>query len=150
MIETTEIKEFVDASTGEVLNYESIKTIRKKVTAETFYMVFLDYVKVFPSLKKSGINNLVLQQFCKIAEFNTGNVNLPAKVREDVCTELGISTQQLTNAINALKEDKLIAGARGLYQINPQIFWKGDQRIRKNELLNNKELQVTFSLVDAE
>ena len=40
MIEKQTLKEFVDCRTGEVLQYESTKTVRKKVDSENFYMVF--------------------------------------------------------------------------------------------------------------
>lgn len=150
MIENQTLKEFVDYRTGEVLQYESTKTVRKKVDSENFYMVFFDHMKIFPSLKKSGVNNLVLQQLCKLAEFNTGVVTISTKLREDLRQELGLSNAQFTNSLKALKNDGLIIGSRGTYQVNPKIFWKGDQKIRRDELLKNKEMRITYEIVDVE
>lgn len=150
MIEKQTLKEFVDCRTGEVLQYESTKTVRKKVDSENFYMVFFDHLKIFPSLKRSGVNNLILQQLCKLAEFNTGKVTISVQLREDLCRELEISSAQFTNALKALKDDELITGSRGSYKINPQVFWKGDQKIRRDELLKDKELKITYEIVDVE
>ena len=36
----TQLKEIVDVTTGEVLQYESTKTYKEKVDSEKFYMVF--------------------------------------------------------------------------------------------------------------
>jgi len=150
MTEQIIVKEVVDEN-GEYLRYESEKKIRRKVNAENFYMVFFDYLQVFPSLKKSGINNIVLQQLCKRAGFDTGIITVAPGTREEICAEADISTNQLTNALKALKEDNLISVIKkGIYKVNPEIFWKGNQKIRKDELYKDKELQVTYEIVDAE
>lgn len=150
MIEQTYVTEFVDKETGEVLQYESKKVCKKKVNSENFYMVFFDYFKNFNSLRRSAVNNNVLNELCKRAEFNTGIVNMSQKIRDAICTEFGISKTQLSNSLKALREDDLISLDRGEYKVNPQIFWKGDQRIRKEELLKNKKLQVTYEIVDSD
>ena len=59
-------------------------------------------------------------------------------------------SESLCNALKALRDDNLISADKGDYKLNPEIFWKGDQRIRKEELLKNKELKITYELVDAE
>ena len=151
MIEQQIVKEIVDEKTGECLRYESTKKVRRKVDSENFYMVFFDYLQVFPSLKKSGINNIVLQQLCKRAGFDNGMVTLATGTREEICIEADISNNQLTNALKALKEDNLISVVKkGIYKVNPEIFWRGDQKIRRAELLKNKELQVTYEIVDSD
>ena len=146
----TQLKEIVDVATGEVLQYESTKTYKEKVDSEKFYMVFFDHFHSFPSLKRSAINNNVLSELCKLAEFNTGIIHMTPKTRLDVCELLDISKSQLCNALKALRDDDLISADKGDYKLNPEIFWKGDQRIRKEELLKNKELKITYELVDAE
>jgi len=47
---------------------------------------------------------------------------MPQKVRDDVCTKLGISQQTLSNCLTALKKSKLISGEKGEFRINPKIF----------------------------
>ena len=149
-IEQTYIKEIIDKETGESLQYESTKVYKRKVDSENFYMVFFDYLKHFSSLRKSAVNNNVLNELCKRAGFNTGAINMSQKIRDEICTELDISKTQLSNSLKALRDDDLISQDRGEYKVNPQIFWRGDQRIRKEELLKNKKLQVTYEIVDAE
>lgn len=146
----TQVREFVNCETGEVLQYESTKTYKEKVDSEKFYMVFFDHFHPFQSLKRSAVNNNLLCELCKLAEFNTGIVHMTPKVRLDICNLLGISKSQLCNSLKALKDDNLISANKGDYKLNPQIFWKGDQKIRKEELLKNKELKITYELVDVE
>ena len=81
------------------------------------------------------------------AQWNTGIVLMPQKVRDDVCTKLGISQQTLSNCLTALKKSKLISGEKGEFRINPKIFWRGDAASRK-ALLKNKAIQISFGLVD--
>ncbi len=40
------------------------------------------------------------------------------------------------NALKVLKNNKCITGERGVFKINPEIFWKGDQKNRKDELVS--------------
>lgn len=146
-IQTT-VREFVDVNTGEVLQYENTKTYKEKVDSEHFYMVFFDYLHKFKSLKRSAANNNVMTELCKLAEFNTGIVHMSTKTREEICEYLEISKTQLSNSLKALKDDGLITCDRGDYKINPEIFWKGDQKIRKDELLKGKSLKITYEIVD--
>jgi hypothetical protein len=44
--------------------------------------------------------------------------------------------------LRLLKKLGLISGEKGKFQINPQIFWKGDTKTRREK---NEELKITFS-----
>jgi hypothetical protein len=144
---TTSIKEVLDPQTGEIVKYESSKTYKEKISSENFYMVFLDYMT--PLLKiKSHITRHVLDKLCQLAEFNSGKVSLSAGNRKEICDQLEINSQQFSKALKQLKELNLIDGESGMFTINPYIFWKGDQSIRRQELLNNKAFQITYEIVD--
>lgn len=144
---TTSIKEVLDPQTGEIVKYESSKTYKEKINSENFYMVFLDYMA--PLLKiKSHITRHVLDKLCQLAEFNSGKVSLSAGNRKEICDQLEINSQQFSKALKQLKELNLIDGESGMFTINPYIFWKGDQSIRRQELLNNKAFQITYEIVD--
>lgn len=144
---TTSIKEVLDPQTGEIIKYESSKTYKEKINSENFYMVFLDYMT--PLLKiKSHITRHVLDKLCQLAEFNSGKVNLSTGNRKEICDQLEINSQQFSKALKQLKELNLIDGESGMFTINPYIFWKGDQSIRRQELLNNKAFQITYEIVD--
>jgi hypothetical protein len=144
---TTSIKEVLDPQTGEIVKYESSKTYKEKISSENFYMVFLDYMA--PLLKiKSHITRHVLDKLCQLAEFNSGKVSLSTGNRKEICDQLEINSQQFSKALKQLKELNLIDGESGMFTINPYIFWKGDQSIRRQELLNNKAFQITYEIVD--
>lgn len=137
------IKEIVDRETGEILTAESSKIFVKKISEDNFYMTFIDYISPFFKLPPNAIK--VLIWMCKNAEFNTGKVTLASKTREKLAKEAGISPTTITANLSTLKKAKLIDGERGEFIINPQIFWKGELKARK-EILKDANLKVTFSI----
>lgn len=143
---TTKVLEIVDSSTGEVTRQEVQKIIKEKVDSENFYMVFLDYMAPLFKLNSDAARK-VLDRFCQMAEFNSGRVLLPGPSRKELCDSLEMSANQLTNCIKKLKDCKLITGNGGEYKINPAIFWKGDQSARRQEILDNAELHVTYEII---
>jgi hypothetical protein len=146
-IVSTTVKEVLDPQTGEVLQYEASKTYKEKITSESFYMIFLDYMA--PLFKiKSPITRNVLDRMCQMAEFNSGNVTMAPADRKTICDDLVINAQQFSKALKQLKELNLITGESGKFTINPYVFWKGDQAIRRKELLDNKAFQITCEIVD--
>ncbi len=144
---TTQITETIDKTTGELLHIESQKTIKEKINSENFYMVFLDYMAPLFQLNSDAARR-VLDKLCQLAQFNTGVVMLPGPARKALCEELSMSTTQFANCIKKLKELNLITGECGQFKINPEIFWKGDQLARRKEILDNKSLQITYTLID--
>lgn len=148
-IVSTTVKEVLDPQTGEVLQYEASKTYKEKITSENFYMIFLDYMA--PLFKiKSHITRHVLDRMCQMAEFNSGNVTMAPADRKTICDDLTINAQQFSKALKQLKELNLITGESGKFTINPYVFWKGDQAIRRKELLENKAFQITYEIIDNE
>lgn len=145
----TNLTEIVDATTGEVLTYQTKKVIKEKINSENFYMIYTDYCNRLYRIS-SGVAHNVFTWLCAHAEFNTGRVFLATAVRESLIKELEISDSQLTHALRVLKKNGVIAGERGLFTINPEIFWKGDQKLRRDELLKDKELKITYEIVDVE
>ena len=144
---STTVKEVLDPQTGELLQYEASKTYKEKITSESFYMIFLDYMA--PLFKiKSPIARNVLDRMCQMAEFNSGNVTMAPADRKTICDDLSINAQQFSKALKQLKELNLITGESGKFTINPYVFWKGDQSLRRKELLENKAFQITCEIVD--
>lgn len=139
-------REIVDVNTGELVQVESEKIFTQKIDSENFYMTFLDHVAPLFELHSDSARN-VLDWFCVNAQFNTGKVSLSIADREQLCKDLGIKKNQLTNNIKKLKDFDLITGDRGTYYINPKIFWKGDATSRK-QVLDGKSLEVTYKIVD--
>lgn len=141
------VHEVLNPETGELMQYETSKTYKEKINSDNFYMVFLDYMA--PLFKiKSHITRQVLDKLCQMAEFNTGKVTVSTSDRKELCDSIEINAQQFSRALKQLKDLDLITGDSGSFKINPEIFWKGDQSIRRKELLDNKSLQITYTLVD--
>lgn len=134
----------LDPSTGEYAEIETVKRQKIKVESDGFYMTFIDYTAPFFELK-NGTAKSVLAMLCNMAQFNTGIVSLSATDRTNICKSLNISNTTLTNSLKELCNKKLLQGEKGKYQINAQIFWKGDLLSRK-ALLETKEFQITFSI----
>lgn len=138
---------FINKETGEEISQTTQKEFYEKVKSEEhFFMTFIDVIAPWFGLKPESAK-AVLMWMNQNAQWNTGIVLMPQKVRDAVCTKLGISQQTLSNCLSALKKSKLISGEKGEFRINPKIFWKGDTASRK-ALLKNKAIQITFGLVE--
>lgn len=138
--ETT--KEVIDPNTGELVSVTSQKTFTIKTTTESFYMTFINHSKHLFKLNSATDIKLIIK-LCELAEYNTGRVILPSPLRKEVCEELEISSQQFSNAVSNLKKKKIIKGTKGLYNINPLIFWKGTTDMRSQIL---KNIEITFKI----
>lgn len=138
-------KEIVDVNTGELVSYESTKVFTKKIQSEKFYFVFIDHIAPYYNLKSDTAKD-ILSWMCCNAEWNTGKVALTTNTRKELCKDLSISANTLTNNLKKLKDLKLISGEKGDFKINPQIFWKGDLKERRN-LLQIDEIKLTFDLI---
>ena len=114
-------REIVDSQTGEVVKIDSSRTFTTKVTEDSFYMTFIDYVSPLFGLKPESAKNLLIWM-CQHAEFNAGKVSLTTADRKQISIELGLSNNSITNYLKKLKDLKLISGENGSYLINPQIF----------------------------
>lgn len=131
----------VDKETGEIIT--TSKTFSVKTNQDHFYMSYIEYLSPVLSLK-SQLDKDVLMYFCMMAEYNTGKVSLSTQERQELLTKLDVASQSLSRAVNNLKELDLITGDRGLYHINPKVFWKGTNETR-DKLLKDKKLNVTIS-----
>lgn len=137
-------KEIHDRETGEIINLEQSKTFIKEIKSEKFYMTFIDYISPLFNLKTDTAKS-ILAWMCSNAEFNTGKVKLTTEDRKEICKELDISPNSLTNNLKLLKNNLLISGERGNFLINPQIHWKGDTQTR-DKVLNSSDIRITFSI----
>lgn len=82
---------------------------------------------------------------CNHMKFGTTEVVLPTGVRNELAQELNMSQSSITNNLKALKDLNLISGEKGVFTINPQIFWKGDEKARK-AFMCEQEIKVKFSI----
>lgn len=143
---------------GQLQSTTTHKEFVHKVTeSEPFYMVFIDYVKWMYNVK-SATTIKILHQLMEMADFNTGEVSLSPGKRKDIMDQFNISRSSFTQSLNYLIEQNILQRkvkevinkdtgelikeeVKGEYRINPDMFWKGDLKKRK-------ELRVTFEAVD--
>ncbi len=135
-------REFVDSETGEITKVETSKVYREKISEDSFYMTFIDFIAPLYKLTSETARKL-LSWMCEHAEFNTGSIKLTTADRKEIATSLGVTNNTITNCLAILKKLKLISGSSGNFEINPQIFWKGDLNIRR-ELLSKNDFRVKF------
>ena len=136
------VQEIIDPTTGEVVLVTTSKTFSIKTSSEEFYMTFIKACSGLFELKSTTDLKLIIKMCC-IAEFNTGKVYLPAETRKQICTELNVVNQQLSNSLKSLKEKNLIQGSKGLFYLNPSVFWKGTMETRNTFL---REMKITVEL----
>lgn len=139
-------REIVDVNTGELVKVDTQKTFTEKVNSEHFYMTFIDYIAPIYQLR-SEVARRMLDWMCEHAGYNTGIVDLSTSKRQQMCTDLEIANNQITNNLKKLKDLNLITGEKGTFTVNPEIFWKGDATSRR-EVLKDKSLKVSFELID--
>lgn len=143
LIHSTETQ-MVNTETGEMITIETSKTFSKKTETDKFYMTFIDFAAPLFNLKSDTAKS-VLCWMCNKVEYNTGKVHLTTNTRRELCAELEISSNTLTNTLKKLKDLNLISGEKGDFIINPQILWKGDLQTR-DSMLKLEEIKVTFDL----
>ena len=129
-----------------------VQTIEKKINfkvddEDKFYMTFVNCVGWMYGIK--SITPLkVLYKLLEFAEWETGKVSLSPGRRVTIMEELGIKKSSFTQALNQLIENKAlfqetvvnsstgeIKPVKGDYTINPEMFWKGDLKKRKDLII---------------
>lgn len=139
-------REIVDVTTGELVKVDTQKTFTEKISSDNFYMTFIGYMSPLFNLH-SDVARSILDWMCMRAEYNSGVVDLSTSKRQKMCSDLSITSNQVTNNLKKLKELGLITGEKGEFTINPEIFWKGDTKTRQ-QVLEGKSLKVSFELVE--
>lgn len=146
---------YIDANGQEGVKTVTKEFVHKATESEPFYMVFIDYVKWMYNVK-SATTIKILHQLMEMADFNTGEVSLSPGKRKEIMNQFNISRSSFTQSLNYLIEQNILQQkfyvdkntgeltneeVKGEYRINPDMFWKGDLKKRK-------ELRVTFEAID--
>lgn len=134
----------VDSSTGEVLHMETSKRFTTKVKTDKFYMTFIEYAAPLFKLTTQSAKDILVWMCCN-AEFNTGKIVLAPAERARMMKDLNVTTNTISNSLKKLTSLKIISGDKGVYTLNPQIFWKGDSETR-DKMLEVEEIQVNFDI----
>ncbi len=151
-------KEFQNFQRAEKLIHKSLNEYRIQQNREFFKVEFSKIKEIVDSLdQKEFISNIskkieqnrtlqIFQWMYHHINRETQDVSLSAFTRKQICEELQISNNQITNSIRKLKELNLITGDKGTFTLNPEIFWKGDAQTRK-QVLEGKSLKISYELI---
>jgi hypothetical protein len=120
------------------------KTYSVRADSENFFQIFLESMAGLLQIK-NATDHRVMYVLNSMAEFNTGRVILSSVERKTIIESLDVDDQTFSNSLRRLKAAGLLDGDRGIYTINPLVFWKGTTDERK-KLLRQKgfELKVIF------
>lgn len=142
---TMSTTEVVDSATGEIITVENEKTYSFEVNKDEFYMTYIDFIAPFFNLKSAVAKSLMVA-LCMKSDFNDGRVYLVGDNRAEIAKLASIPETNLSKYLKELVDNNLIAKlSRGTYRINPQIFWKGENKARVEQLKSN-EIQVMFKI----
>ena len=137
-----------------------------KSNEDSFYMVFIKFVKWMYGIKSVSALKL-LPRLLEMAQFNTGEISLSTGMRAQLMTELNLSKSVFTRALNELLENGALfpkvlvtknedgsetkTEIKGEYIVNPEMFWKGDLKkrrqltiIMKSELEDEEQEEYNF------
>jgi hypothetical protein len=137
--------EMVDEQTGELKKVETLKEFVQNVDVDRFYMCFFEKMASFYGIKHLSDMKLMVA-LCEFAEFNSGTVFMTQRTRQRIAEKTGISLTNISKNLKRLIAIELITYNAGDYQINPEVFWKGDIKTRK-ELLRLDGIQFNITLV---
>lgn len=125
---------------NERVEFESTKTFFYDY--DDFIMIFYGFIRSISDLKSIKAFQ-VLTELTHFANYDTGQVILTPKRRDEICKTLSITKNNLSTYLKALVESNLIHGDQSDYTINHQIFWQGDPDKRR-KILKNREFYVEF------
>jgi hypothetical protein len=124
------------------------KTYSVRTDSDNFFMTFMENLAGLLKIK-NATDFRVLSVLNTMAEFNTGRVVINSSDRKIITESLNLDTQVLSNSLARLKEAGLIVGQRGIYEINPLIFWRGTTDERK-KVLREKGFEVKIKFLGGE
>lgn len=142
---STKVVQVVNEDTGELVTVETEKNFQVKVQVDKFYMCFFEKMSSFYGIKHLSDMKLIVCM-CELAEYNSGVVHMTKKVRHLIGETTGISVNNISKNLKRLIAVDLLSESDGDYTINAEIFWKGEQKVRR-EILNKNGLKLNITLL---
>jgi hypothetical protein len=128
---------------GETLTTEL--TTVKKVNKETFLQVYLDDFMSLMRIKEGSEYKIVLW-IGKNMNFDTNEIALIKAIKERMSIDIGTNIRTINNSVSALVSKKiLIQKGRGLFILNPKLFFKGSLDSRNNLLKVIRKIEYEFT-----
>ncbi len=125
----TEIRQVVNAETGEVMEEEKKTHDYICETKEEFFMMYAHIEPMF-----YGFSNFAKAVFVYICfTYRTDrDFEIGGHTRKVIADKIGASAGTVANVLSELKESGALLGiAKGVYRINPIYAFKGGSDIRK-------------------
>lgn len=124
-------REVLDKDTGELQTIE--RHITKKVESREFIKVYLDDISGIIGIG-SGLERDILTHFFKMATHGTNEFPLGIYYKKKIAASLKTSVEYINNTITKfVKSEILIRRGKGVYILNPEYFFKGDE-IARNQV----------------
>ncbi len=128
-------REIIDMETGELLERYQTQDWVVKVNTDEF--VFF-YKKLFSVLKDISESDLrVFMAIMFRVDYSTAVIRLDKYIIDLICEDLGFKEGTVRNSISALSKKCILIkdnNFRGVYRVNPECSWKGNQSDRPKAL----------------
>lgn len=147
--ESLDTKIILDSETGEIIQQEVSTKVIKRVAQEDFIQVYLEDLAAL--LNITALSEIrVLMVLWRMASFNKENdkqgnrVVLVKPIKEEIATELNLTSGTIDNILRKLLNKKLIIKVdRTIYTLNPQYFFKGYMKDRLKVVKTIIEYHIT-------
>lgn len=136
-----ETRNVIDTYTGEVISETISKTFSVKKDTEPFFLTYSRCMSVLFDLNSLSAVK-ILWKFLELAQYNTGEVYITAKMKKKILEDLDISVSIYGKSLNMLREADILSGERGQYTINPKIHWKGDFKTRERIMKSGLKMTI--------
>jgi DNA-binding MarR family transcriptional regulator len=131
-----------DLETGEMYEEASTKEITYETDIDEFYMVFL-------SMANTGLSSTemeLLSELCTRAEYELGYCDLSSSVRASICEKLKMTNNHMSVVLNRLTKKGFIFRKKSEVHINPDYFWRGTLKARKQRREENFKIGIKFEI----
>jgi hypothetical protein len=126
-------KEIINVETGEVIRHESM--FIKEVKSDDFIRVYLNDLSGLMKLK-GDIEFKILFWLWEKTGWNNEPIIIEKIKKQEIADKLEVKVQSISDALSRLvKKDVIIKQHRMWYLLNPNMFFKGEEKARK-EIFN--------------
>lgn len=141
MSKTVYTENVIDLQTGELF---SKRWIGKKVeSTEAFIKTYIEDIGALA--KCSGAEQSTILCSLKYLDYNTNQLYIDSKRREEICECAGIKRNTLNSAISRLiKKNILIKESNTAYLLNPKLFFFGTE-LERDKLFS---LEIRYEIVE--
>ena len=136
---TVYTEQTLDGQTGELLSRKWIT--RSNVQRQNFVIMYLDDIGKLNKL--SPATTKLMQALCVYLEYNTNEFYLNPQRKQELVVYTGLKLVTINHGITSMvKKNLLLRISSGTYQMNPLVFFKGEEIARAKYL----ELTIRYNI----